>query len=245
MNEALLRLIIQEEFTALGIVLSGGNLTQVGGTAQTGRDITPDLKVLTDLKKGAENADGVAPETGDVLKAISRLYAYDPTGGHEHWDRLQAKDLSGDGLGSSQLGLITQGAARLFNGTSFDRARNNAEITALASAARSSTTTSADLTNHNARGLFLLFDVTAAPGGGETVTFNVQYKLGDGYATAFTDGTPRAVTGKFFYGMYPSALATTAYHGQNNAVIPRTWRVNIGHSAGGEWTYSVSACYIL
>ena len=46
------------------------NLEKWGATALTGRDVTTDLKVLTDLKKGAQNADAVALETANVLKAL-------------------------------------------------------------------------------------------------------------------------------------------------------------------------------
>jgi len=52
------------------------NVNKWGGTAVTGRDVSPDLQVLTDLKKGAQNADGESVETANVLKvlAVSMLY---------------------------------------------------------------------------------------------------------------------------------------------------------------------------
>jgi len=54
-----------------------------GGTSLTGRDISPDLQVLTDLKKGALNADGLTAETANVLKAIAHLAGYN----RSTWDR--------------------------------------------------------------------------------------------------------------------------------------------------------------
>jgi len=133
----------------------------------------------------------------------------------------------------------------LFNGATWDRQRNNHELTVLASAVRTGTATSADQTNHNARGVIVLLDVTAAPGGGETLTLLLQFGVGGKYATAFQDGTPRSAATAYWFGLYPTALATTPFHGQQNLVLPRTWRAMIQHSAGGSWTYSVSAALIL
>src|SRR4051812_19377337 len=56
----------------------------------------------------------------------------------------------------------TVGAAGLhWNGATFDRQRNNHEQTALASAARTGSANSGDLSNPNARGVKVVIDVTA------------------------------------------------------------------------------------
>ena len=44
------------------VLTRDAQVTKVGGTALTGRDLSLDLQVLTDLKKGALNADGLTAE---------------------------------------------------------------------------------------------------------------------------------------------------------------------------------------
>lgn len=226
-----------------GQIVQPRDITHVGGTAQTGRDITPDLAVLTDLKKGASNADGLASQTSNVMEAIAKLFGYDPTGGHEHWDRVQIKDLAADGLGSGQLGLIVQAAARLFNGANFDRQRNNEEITVLASAARTATTNSADQVNYNGRGVWVALNVISVPGT-DTVQFKIQGKESlQGNYEDLLSSPAYATTGTRFLRLYPGLTAVV--NATANDILPRTWRVAVTHSAATSFTYSVFACVIL
>src|SRR5690348_209638 len=53
-------------------------------------------------------------------------------------------------------------AVQHYNGSTLDLARANTNITVLASAARTATLQSSDITNYNGRGLHLVIDVTAA-----------------------------------------------------------------------------------
>ena len=57
------------------------DLVAVGGTSQTARDVAADLKVLSDLKKAADNVDAVDVETAtNILKVLSRLYGLNSSG---------------------------------------------------------------------------------------------------------------------------------------------------------------------
>lgn len=256
-----------------------------GSTPLTNRDISADLQVLTDLKKGADNSDGQAVETANILKVIARnyqwdgsvwsrllgrtantdgvsgsldylltkavLHAYDPTGGHDHWDRVQIKDLSGDGLGTSQLGLITQAVPRLFNGTNLDRARNNQELTLLASADTTVNRASADVTNHNARGVILHLNVTAVPGGDAfTLSINMKNPVTGAYDMAWYSPS-YTTTGQRLFLFYPgldgggTALNGVHFAQARSMVLSRTWRVQTDHPASGSFTYSVGASLIV
>jgi hypothetical protein len=96
----------------------------------------------------------------------------------------------------------------LFNGATYDQKVNNAPITLLASAARTAETISPDQTNYNARGVMLVFDVTAVPGGEETVIFKLYSKdaLCGKYNILFS-GLPIWTTGNRVYFFYPSVMS--------------------------------------
>jgi len=133
----------------------------------------------------------------------------------------------------------------LFNGATYDQKVNNAPITLLASAARTATTTSPDQTNYNARGVMLVFDVTAVPGGEETVMFKLYSKdaLSGKYNILFS-GSALSTTGTRVYFFYPSIMSGLG-DGQQDMPLPRSWRIAISHSASGSFTYSVAGCYLL
>lgn len=154
--------------------------------------------------------------------------------------------------GSSAAGAgIPEAAAMHFNGVSWDRVRGNAASTGLASAARTASAQTADQTNYNGRGAQIILDVTATPNNAETlqVTVEVKDSVSNKYVriAAFTalvasalGATPTTET--YAYTLYPGAAETTAVanHEVQSLPLGRTWRVNVLHSAGGSWTYSVN-----
>lgn len=145
----------------------------------------------------------------------------------------------GDLGGSSRfLGV----AGMLFNGATLDRPRNNLEGTALASAARTATTQSSDITNHNARGVALWLDLTVVPGV-QTVTLSVEAKdpVSGKYSTIFT-GAAEVATATRFYEVYPGVAETANVDAA--VALPRTFRVSVTHSGAGSFTYSVGYCLI-
>jgi hypothetical protein len=124
--------------------------------------------------------------------------------------------------------------------------RDNVEVTLLASAVRSATTPSGDQINYNARGVLVVFDVTAVP----TVnTVNCQIQAKDpvsGKYVTLADSGAQATAGTYTILVYPGATDTdTKLTAKNDIPLPRTWRVNVVHSAATNFTYSVGGSYIL
>lgn len=132
----------------------------------------------------------------------------------------------------------------------------NRTATVYASAARTATPTPVPQTNHGARGVVLILDVTATPNNAETLTVGVQGRdpiSGKGVAMiAFTalvasalGATPTTAT--FAYTVYPGGVETTAAanHEVQALALPASWQPTVTHSAAGSWTYSLSASYVV
>lgn len=205
----------------------------------------------TAVAVAAALADDTANPT--VSSQGSMLHGFDGT----TWDRIRSGADNADGVTALALGLVKiASSGLLFNGTTWDRDRNNIEGTALASAARTATTNSSDITNYNARGILLAVDFTATPNNAETMTVGIQAKdpVSGKYVTmtAFTALTASALGASptaetYLYTLYPGGAETaaTAKHEVQALSLPRTFRVQMTHSAGGSWTYSVGYSFIL
>lgn len=114
------------------------------------------------------------------------------------------------------------------------------QATALASAARTATTSTADITNHRGRGVIAWLNVTAVPSV-ETLTFTIQGKepVSGAYYTILAS-TASATTGLVTLEVGPG---TTAAANVRAAVqLPRVFRLTVTHSASGSFTYSVAYC---
>lgn len=129
----------------------------------------------------------------------------------------------------------------LFNGTTWDRSRNNVELTLLASAARTANTNTGTQTNHNGRGTTLFLNVTVAPGGGETLFLELQFRdpVSAAFATVFST-VLISTTGIYVFQLYPAASGATS---SSPLALCRQWLVRVRHSSSGpSWTYSLGAC---
>lgn len=120
----------------------------------------------------------------------------------------------------------------------------------LASAARVATTSSADVNGAGYRGAVVSADFTATPNDAQTMTVAIQAKdpASGKYTTisTFTALVASALganptTATFLFTLYPGAAETvaTGNHEVQALVMPSTWRVQMVHSAGGSWTYSL------
>jgi hypothetical protein len=115
----------------------------------------------------------------------------------------------------------------------------NKNITVLASAARTTTTNSADQKNTDYRGVHVVVDITAVPGV-ETVTPKIQGK--DALSGKYYDilvGAAQVATGTVILKVAPGLLA--AANTVANDALPIDWRIVMTHSAAGSFTYSVGA----
>jgi hypothetical protein len=115
-------------------------------------------------------------------------------------------------------------------------------ITLLASAARTATHSTADVTNQGHRGLHLVIDATAAAAT-PSVVFTIQGKdevSGQYYtilASAAVTGVSTTVL-KVYPGITVAANLSVA------DVLPRVWRLNVAHADADSLTYSVAGSLI-
>jgi hypothetical protein len=136
-----------------------------------------------------------------------------------------------------------------YNESVWNRLRNNTAVPILTTAVRAATTNASDQTNYNARGVLVVLDITANPGGAETLQMVIQSRaiVAANYSELATyPVTAAAANATYFYILYPGSAETIATGRLEiqGLPLPRTWRPRIVHSAGGNWTYTVDAYYI-
>jgi hypothetical protein len=253
---------------------SAANLTDTNGDySPVAVDSAGRLQVVTSGGSAVTAADNMTNPTAP--QSLSYLMAYDQPGGN--WDRLQlapaiaalkitsgAGSINNDGISSTANTLGDGGGtarplatlAYLYNGVasggsaSIDKQRNNAEISVLSSAARTATTNHIDYINFNGRGVVYILNVTANPGGAETLSLKIQGK--DITSSAYYDIVDAGVlftaaNGTKSLTAYPGVLSADAVAGSTHksVVIPRTFRAVVTHSSTGSWTYSLSLCVMV
>jgi len=153
------------------------------------------------------------------------------------------QNLNQDAITTPYDQALPSAAGHLFNGTNFDRPRNNNEVTLLASASRTASTNSADFTLFNGKGLTIFWDISVVPGT-DTVSASLQIKdpVSGTYRGILSFGAKDAVA--FFLGqVYPGVTdVDTLLDAENDVLVSRTFRVRVIHNAGGafEYSYAVS-----
>lgn len=118
---------------------------------------------------------------------------------------------------------LLPGAA--FNGTGFDRMRNNqSNISLAALVAAAVGANGADQVNYNARGVKVVIDITAITGTGPTLTVTLQGKdpVSGKYYTILASAALAAVATTVLT-VYPGIAASTNVAA--NDVLPRDWRI--------------------
>lgn len=132
----------------------------------------------------------------------------------------------------------------VFNGTTWDRARNNVEATVFSSAARTATANSTDQVNYDAHGIKMHLDITASSGTTPTLDIKLQALINGVYIDiAGAVFTQKTGTGTDELTVYPG-IAETANESVSD-VIPRTWRA-VATIAGSSpsFTFSLGVSYI-
>jgi hypothetical protein len=119
----------------------------------------------------------------------------------------------------------------------------NADIVVFASAARTATTNSADITNDFGRAAHIFINVTAK-GTAPSVVFEVQGKdaTSGSYYAILTAAAMTTVTTKILR-VVPGLTAVANLTVSDT--LPRTWRVVATHANGDSFTYSVGASILL
>lgn len=160
--------------------------------------------------------------------------------------RIPVATSLGDAIGTGNIFLYTGAMGSLFNGTAWDRQRNNVSSTLLASAARTVQTDTATQTNFDARGLTIWFNITVASGTGGV---QLQFKEVDPVSgTSFTmwQGAVFTTTGLRVYKMYPAIVNTGSSATAISALqTQRTWFVRIAVGDATSNTYSLGLEYTI
>lgn len=217
--------------TAYAIASSTPGGSEAGSAASGGTSTT----IAAPLGRQADAASvSTALSTEDVALITSRF----PTG---------ATLADGAAVPSATLIGVTP---QFYNGATLDFQRANLEGTALASAARTATTNSADITNHNSLGVLVFLNVTVASGtGGLQVRVTGKDPVSGNYS--FLNGTPTAVTAVsnnvpptylFYPGVNTTAVGSVAQ--ATSSILPRTFRITVSHGDATSYTYSVGYALI-
>ncbi len=119
--------------------------------------------------------------------------------------------------------------------------------TGLASAARTATTQTADITTNGYRGLVIFLNVTAASGtGGLTLRVRGKCPVSGAYlalGSVTSAVTAIGITGLQFGGGGAGTTATVA-GGAFGGILPDTIRLEVAHGDASSYTYSVGYCLV-
>jgi len=216
--------------------VSTSNLVPVGGAAAAGAAVAGN-PVLGGGSDGT-NVQSILVSSGGVLVASKRATGADGVA-NTAIGRL-ASDASATSTDVLNVGEM------VFNGTSWDRTRNNEEITVLASAARTANTDSADLVNFNTTGVMIILDITVdAVSVGLTLSILMKDPVSGKDVTFWTAAAAATGVGTDIYLIYPGVIAAD-FNGTEavSIALPRTWVLRVTTADADEATYSVGASYI-
>jgi hypothetical protein len=239
--------------TAAGNVASGA--TDSGNPVKVGGKYNSTLPTFTDGQRGDLQVGTRGSVSVQVKVPDSTSNVLTDSAGN--WGVAVRGNNSGIGAygnnssdGSTGANVLNVDPLLMNSAGSWDRQRNTLDGTLLASSARTATTNSPDQTNYNGRGVSVVLNVTANPGGIETLSLKIQGKdsiSGNYYDIADATVLFTAGNGTKVLTVYPGVLAADFVAGDTgkSAVVPRTWRAVVTHSSTGSWTYSLSGVTIL
>lgn len=137
----------------------------------------------------------------------------------------------------------------LYNGATWDRTRNNHEVTVLAVSARVTSTNSSAVINYNHSGMALFVDLSARAGTTTlTPTIQIQEPISSTWVSIWTAAAPiNSSDTTVVYSFHPGNPGTDAaslYTEEVEIVLPRTWRMSMEHLDTDSVTYQVSASMV-
>jgi hypothetical protein len=139
-------------------------------------------------------------------------------------------------------------AAEDFNGTTWDRHRNNFNVNTGDTGAKTTNFSSATQTNYNAKGAIIAFNIGAVSGTTPTLVAKLQGSSDGGttwYDIPGAATAPITATGVVVLAIYPGA--TPAANAAVSYPLPRTWRVayTIGGTTPSFTITNVQVAYIV
>lgn len=133
-----------------------------------------------------------------------------------------------------------------YNGTSWDRVRNNHELTMVPQGIRTAQVVSQIFTNYSGRGVILQIRVISAPEA-ETLEIRLGFNIGGVNSFTIAKFDPVDSAGNHTLIAYPGASMTpVSTYVQSYAVaVPRKFWTSIIPSGVGEWEYEITAALIV
>jgi len=145
-------------------------------------------------------------------------------------------------VNANQAGAWTVQPGNTPNTTPWLVSRAGADSTILASAARTTTQTSADFTNVDARGVKVVLDMTTVGTGNVTLTIQGKDVASGKYYTLLA-GVAVTTNSTNIYTVFPGATITANVSA--NDTLPHTWRVQVVANNANSAVYSVGASTLL
>ena len=136
----------------------------------------------------------------------------------------------------------------LYNGATLDVERRNQAISALSSAARTTTTNTSGYTNHNAKGVVVYLNVTVAGAGGSlNPVLQFQDPISGTWGSVMGGTSAITTTGLVTYEYYPGADGAVALSTNRRLplVLGVNWRIQVQHATAHSYTYSLAADLIV
>lgn len=231
------------QITSLASIIAAlaGSLISVGNVAHDDVDSGNPIKI----GGKANSAPPTSVTTGDRVDAWYSIRGASVISGGANSNAGDAENARGfhNADGSSYPLYI---ANAIFNGSTWDRQRNVAALTLLASAARTADTNSSDQTNYNSRGILIQVNVSSAGSGSITPNLQVKDSISGNYKTIWAAATPLTANGLYVYEIYPSELSVASFTEVVQAVLSaRTFRVGTVHNNANSITYSISGDMLL
>jgi archaellum component FlaF (FlaF/FlaG flagellin family) len=148
----------------------------------------------------------------------------------------------GSNVTDASSGALAATAANLaYNGATWDRQRNNVDVTLLASASRTTTQTSADITTYNAAGIHVVLDMTVVGTGSVTVSINGKDSVSGKFYTILA-GAAVTTNSTNVYKIFPGATVTANVSANDH--LPRVIQIVVTANNANAATYSVGYCLL-
>jgi hypothetical protein len=142
----------------------------------------------------------------------------------------------GDAIALQAGNAATAAFEMNWNGTNFDRHRNTLDVTLLASASRTTTQTSADITTYNCNAITVILDMTTVGTGSVTVTIDGKDPASGKYYNLLT-GVAIITNSTNVYFVDPAIVAAANVNAQRR--LPRIIRIVVTANNANAATYSV------
>jgi len=204
------------------------------------------------LPAGTNYIGDVALRSGSYNNIIGKMAIAEPTSGSTA--AVGNLTVASDGNNTFVNTIYSSAYQQGFNGSTWDRWRNNVPMVVLPTAKRTASINTPLVTNHNAKGMIVYFNVTAkTTAASPTVTLKLRTSSPNGEAQmhylASFDITNVGI-GAYSAIIYPGSTGGTTLDSFVKAVIgipvPRIFDIQVIHNADiTDLTYSLSCSFIL